>query len=233
MLGSQAEPGGTRWFALGALFGLLVSGLLVSDWHRDARGLSVTVLGAGRQASVLITSHHRRVLIAGGTNGASFSNALANALPPIDKEFDVILIDPAASLDVRDRARSLKARVIWTLPDSREPAVADTVGRSFSIQFDDETSLRLIVSDEGAWHAVLTSTAGLVFIAPDVGRVPTQPGYSAAVVTHVQENAAFNVPLLVALPGMSTAPDQQLRVARPGSNVRLELGDGEVRARVV
>jgi hypothetical protein len=228
---SQAEAGAVRWLTLGAVLGLLASGLLVGAWHRDARGLSVTVLGAGRQASVLITSHHRRILIAAGTNGASFSNALADALPPVDKQLDVLLIDPSASLDVRDRARALQARVVWTLPDADEPTVADTVERSFSIEFDDETSLRFIVRDDGAWLAILTSSAGPVVIAPRVESMASENSQAAvAILTHEHTDAAFDVPLLIVLPGIATGADQQLRVARPGTTVRLDIGDDAIRA---
>ena len=78
-----AELYRARWYSLGAVMGLLVGGLLVASWHQSSEGLSVTVLGAGRQASVLITSSHRRVLIAAGSNGAAFSNAVSAALPPM------------------------------------------------------------------------------------------------------------------------------------------------------
>lgn len=228
-MGGQAEPGIARWLALGAVLGLLTAGMLVSAWHRDARGLSVTVLGAGRQASVLITSHHRRVLIAAGTSGDSFANAVADALPPIDNELDVILIDPAASPDVIERARALEARLVWTLPAIGDPAVADTIERSFDIDFDDETRLRLVLSPDTAWHAALTSTAGTVLIAPNATSISDQRGAAVAILTREPGDAKVTVPLLVALPGTSTESDQQLRVASPGSIIRLDIGDGEIR----
>jgi hypothetical protein len=228
-LSRPAELSGTRWFAVGAVLGLLTSGLLVGTWYRDARGLSVTVLGAGRQASVLVTSHHRRILIAAGTNGASFSNALADALPPMDKELDVVLVDPEASVDVRDRARALESRVIWTLPEAGDPADVNTVERSFSIEFDKATRFRLTIDSEGGWHAELIAAAGTIFITPDAQSVTDHLGSAVAVLTHAHEFVEFSGPLLVALPGVSTEPDQQLRVAQPGSAVRLDLSDDQIR----
>jgi hypothetical protein len=220
----------TRWLAVGAVLGFLTSGLLVGAWHRDAHGLSVTVLGAGRQASVLVTSHHRRILLVAGTNGASFSNALADALPPIDKQLDVVLIDPAASQEVLDRARSLRARLIWTLPDAGQPAAADTVERSFSIELDSETSLQLVIDGAGGWHAELRAAAGVLIVSPDAQSLAHQTAIAAAaVLTHAHEDAAINVPLLIALPGISTPDDQHVRIARPGSTIRLEISNREIR----
>ena len=227
---SPAELNGMRWYSIGAVVGLLVGGLLVAGWHRSADGLSVTVLGAGRQASVLITSKHRRVLIAAGTNGAAFSNAMSGALPPIGNELDLVLIDPGASQDVQDRVRALNTELIWTLPEAGETATADTVERSFTVQFDDQAQLRIIIESNWLWHAEVESEAGRIVIAPDPSAIAGVASLASVVVaTHRFAGAQSDIPLIVGVPGIATDAGVHVRVADPGSTVRLDLIDDGIR----
>jgi hypothetical protein len=219
-----------RWYVIGAVLGLFASSLLVGSWHQSTAGLSVTVLGAGRQASVLITSNHRHILIAAGTNGTAFSNAVSNALTPVDSEFALVLIDPTASQDVQERVRSLDAQLVWILPARSEPPTTGTVDRSFTVEFDEATQVRVRLGFNGGWHAELISAAGSVVITPDaaaIGNLP-QP-FAVAILTHEQDDSNEEFPLIIGVTGTVAPEGRALRVVAPGSTIRLDLDNGQIR----
>lgn len=227
---SQSLPNGPRWQVTGVLLGLLASGLLVVGWQRSSQELSVSILGAGREASVLITSDHRRILIVAGTNGAAFSNALAAALPPIDNELDLVLVDPSASADVRDRVRSLDANVTWSLPAPEEPLAVDAIERSFIVELSEQSQFRMIVISGGLWKAELVSSAGTVVISPSAqGVVERIPDAAVLVLVHEAAEIDADVPLIIGVPGFKATAEQQTRVVSPGSVVRVDLLDHEIR----
>lgn len=194
----------------------------------------MTVLGAGRQASVLITANHRRILIAAGTNGSAFSNAIGEALPPIAGEFELVLLDPGASQDVQQRARALGAKLFWVLPAPDQPLTSDTIERPFTIDLAADTRLDIRIDPEGAWNASLASSAGVVSIEPGSVRLPEPLGpVSVAVFTHETDDVDVVVPLLIGVPGITSSTAQELRVVAPGSMIRLELEDGEIRTNAI
>lgn len=221
---------GTRWYMIGVLAAVLVSGILVNGWRQQSQGLAVTVFGAGRQASVLIVSDHRRVLFAAGTNGSHFANALADALPPVDKELDLVLILPAASEDVREAARALPAKVIWMLPEPKSRPMAETIERSFTLDFDERTRLTVSVLPDLRWRAILRSPAGTVHIGADGMSLADADEPAAVAILMVEtDDIALDAPLAIGVTGQSVTSNNEVRNVGPGSSARLVIGADEIR----
>lgn len=158
---SRAVP---FWLCVGVVIGLVGSSAVAGTWLDAGSGTRVQVLGSGTQISVLITHDQRRVLIASGTDGAAFANAIAKALPPLFDSLDIVLIDPNSSADVIERARSLSARQTYILPTDDQPVTAQTIERSFSIQLGIVLRLSVTVR-ESDWVAVFETAAGSIAIA--------------------------------------------------------------------
>ena len=156
-------------FSAGMALGLILALIFAWRWTNAGAGTRIQVLGSGKYASVLITHEQRRILIASGSNGSGFSNAISTALPAIGNEIDVLLIDPRSSADVVDRARSLDAKRVIVLPDADH---AETLHRSFVIDLSGGVTLSVRVESDNTWTAELATSAGVVAITPGESTSP-------------------------------------------------------------
>jgi hypothetical protein len=161
-------------FCAGMGLGLILALVLAWRWTDAGSGTRIQVLGAGKYASVLITNEQRRVLIASGSNGSAFSNAISAALPAIGKEIDVLLIDPRSSNDVIERARSLDAKRAIVLPGAKTETQSGRALRSFTIEMSSGVGVSVRIEPTGAWTALVTTSAGILEIAPGES-VTTEP----------------------------------------------------------
>lgn len=157
----------TRWFGLGILLGLLVATLISARWIQSGSGVTISVLGAGKYVSVLVTHNQRRVLIASGSDGSAFSNAIGKALPPIAGSIDVLLIDPRASADVIERAQSLSAKLMLQLPAPDNGDDPRAVQRSFSMDLSGGVVISLRTAPSRSWTATILTPTGPIVVAPD------------------------------------------------------------------
>jgi hypothetical protein len=155
---------GSLWLLGGLLAGVVGSGLVTDRWLEAGAGTRVQALGAGKQLSVLVSHNQRRVLIASGSDGSAFSNAIGAALPPMFDSIDVLLIDPTASMDVIERARGLDVKRWFVLPQSDGTMTARTVNQSFAIDLGD--SVLVIVSlHENSWAVQVSTSGGTILVA--------------------------------------------------------------------
>jgi hypothetical protein len=169
------DPGLVRLsFCAGMGLGLILAIILAWRWIDTGAGTRIQVLGAGRYASVLITNEQRRVLIASGSNGSAFSNAISAALPAIGKEIDVVLIDPRSSADVIDRARSFNAKRVIVLPAVGAEIRSETSQMSFTIDMTAGVTVAVRIEPDNTWTATVTTSAGILAITPE-GSVSTAP----------------------------------------------------------
>jgi hypothetical protein len=162
----------TLWFSLGLLIGLIISALFALRWVQSGNGTRVSVLGAGKYVSVLITHNQRRVLVASGSNGPAFSNAVGKALPPIIDSIDVVLIDPRASADVIERANSLSSKRVLHLPDPEFADDPQAIRASFVMDLADGVTISLRVSPARSWAAIIETGSGRIFVAPQAEHTP-------------------------------------------------------------
>ena len=154
------------WFCLGLGVGLLLASAVAWQWLDSGKGTRVSVLGSGKYVSVLITHEHRRILIASGSNAAAFSNSVSKALPPIGDAIDVLLIDPRASVDVVDRARSLQVKTVIWLPDRENHNESSTAQRSFVVDLGDGVSISIRIRPSWTWDAMIETRVGRISITP-------------------------------------------------------------------
>jgi hypothetical protein len=154
------------WLCVGLVIGMLGGVTLAWRWTAAGTGARVAVLGAGKSVSVLITNDHRRVLIASGSNGTAFSNALGAALPPFVDNIDLVLIDSRASADLIDRVKALDAKRTMMLPDPERDETAETILRSFQVDLGEGVILSVRIEPAGKWSAELRTSAGILSISP-------------------------------------------------------------------
>ena len=169
MSSPAAQPAGQRtalWICLGLVVGLLIAVPVSWRWVNAGMGTKIAVLGAGKQLSVLVTHDQRRVLIAAGSDGSAFSNALNAALPPVGDSIDVVLIDSRASPDVGERARGLSAKRVLSLPDPDRAAEPTTVQQSFVLDLSDSVLVSFRLEPDGTWSARVETGAGVIAITP-------------------------------------------------------------------
>ena len=166
-----------RVLVAGALVGMILALAVITVWSREERGFTIEVLGSGNSVSVLITHDHRKVLLVSGSDGAEFSNALASSVTPLDDDFDLVLLDQGASASVIERARSLDAQLIVTLPGG-ESGSADVLAGPMSVTFDDDAQLSIETTVDDGWFAVVSSGDARVLItngSAEVGALPEAP----------------------------------------------------------
>jgi hypothetical protein len=153
------------WATLGVVIGSVGALLLGLSWVQSESGARILVLGSGRQLSVLVVHDHRRVLIAGGTDGNAFSNALGQARSPLSDSIDVVLLDPGAGADVAERVRDLDARQFFLLPHPDFEPTSESVQRSLQIDLGSGHTID-VTFERGAWYAHIRSPAGEVLVTP-------------------------------------------------------------------
>ena len=169
-------PGQIRlWLCVGLVIGMLGGVTLAWRWTVADAGTRVAVLGAGKTVSVLITHDQRRVLVASGSNGMAFSNALGAALPPFSDSVDLVLVDPRSTVDVIDRASALDAKQTIVLPHPEREVTVETVRQSLQVDLGDDVLLSVRIEPAGTWSAGLRTSAGVISITPNGDTHVTAP----------------------------------------------------------
>jgi len=101
-------------FVLVALVALGATTVVATSWARDFSTPRVTLLGAERGVSILVTAGTARVLIIEGTNATELGNALSKARHPGLDRLDIAIVsgNAAASRMVSRAIRLLAPRMV-------------------------------------------------------------------------------------------------------------------------
>lgn len=187
-------------------------------WARGTQTPRVTVLGAGKQLSVLVTSGNARVLIAAGDKSTAFANAWSRAHPPTTRRLDVLLLAPSGQdIGFAARARSLTdARRIYVIgllpardavaagltaiPPLPAPSRISLPGDvSITVEQDEVPDAKNPTGTDLAWRAVVRHGATAVVVlrkGADAARFPTVGPTAALIVAgdHPEEAVAAVAP---------------------------------------
>jgi hypothetical protein len=202
-----------------------VGGLLLGlSWVRSESGTRIFVLGSGRQLSVLVVHDHRRVLIAGGTDGSAFSNALGQARSPLSGSIDVVLLDPSAGADVAERVRDLDASQFFLLPHPDSEPTSESVQRSLQIDLGNGHTIDVNL-DRGAWHARIRSPAGEVLVTPG-NTVAGHPSILISLDGAALSEAQSDAPIRIAPAERGLETTGSTALVQPGDVMAIEI-DGD------
>lgn len=220
-----------RNLLLSALAGMVIGIGLTVWWVRADSGFAVHVLGSGTRVSVLISHDHRHVLIASGSSGPEFSDALDSALSTVNPGIDLLLIDPAASADVAERARALDADLVLMLPGDRQATVG-TLDESISVPFSNSESLRVVVFDE-TWYAIVETPSGPLLVASAPGGSPPPAAALLIALDRDATSMAGDYPAVVGPPGdwadsipgaITVRGSESIEITIDGDRIRVPTG---------
>lgn len=189
-------PNSATLLRLATLFCVSLAAVLVLGQTVLAKGRTprVVLLGSGDRLSALIVVGNARMLIAAGTNGESFLNAFAEALPFADRHVDLlVLAGDRSDLPVAASARHniaatkilvLDGRLSTSLDDLELDATSLISGRK-RIALSPEIAVTLSTSNDG-WQAIVEHGQTRVRIVSDAEHLDTfreTRSFSALVVT--------------------------------------------------
>ena len=150
------------WAALAAVGGAVAALLLTAWWDWEERGVRVVAVGTEQGISVLVTSGHRRVLIASGSSGRALGDGLGPYLLPLHRDLDVELL-------VGDSRRSgREAEQRWSL-GANEVNGVEAIATSTSIDLPGDVAISVALepgrrSSERSWVAVVAHGRSVVAI---------------------------------------------------------------------
>lgn len=208
---SHPAPNHRRDLALvvgGVVVGLVLGLIWTWTWVSPGEAASVTLLGSGKQVSVLVTNQQRRVLFVSGTDGSGFSNAIAEALPPIGDQIDVLLIDPEASADVIERAKRLDYKRLISLPGPAENDAFDVAKTSFKIDLGDELTISVRVTFDANWSATVEFGNTRLAVVPNADSQISE--LATLVVSLNGERSEFDPKITLILAGPATQETSEL-----------------------